>query len=115
MLDLHRDLLRLRHEDPVFSSQDKSRIEGSVLGTEAFLLRWFDEDGDDRLALFNLGRDIDWYPAAEPMLAAPPDRQWQILWSSDDSRYGGKGIGPYDGRQWHMPGHAAVVFRAATM
>ena len=57
-------------------AQDRSAVEGSVIGPEAFLLRWFGEDYDDRLAIFNLGRDIDWQPVAEPLLAPPPERQW---------------------------------------
>ena len=44
----HRDLLRLRREDSVFSRQDRGDRR-SVIGPEAFLLRWFDEEDDDRL------------------------------------------------------------------
>ena len=66
---LHRDLIRLRKEDAVFSQQDREAVEGSVIGPDAFLLRWFGEEYDDRLAIFNLGRDIDWQPIAEPLLA----------------------------------------------
>jgi maltooligosyltrehalose trehalohydrolase len=46
-----------------------------VIGPEAFVLRWYDENGDDRLMLVNLGRDFDWHPVAEPLVAAPRDRQ----------------------------------------
>jgi maltooligosyltrehalose trehalohydrolase len=109
---LHRDLIRLRKEDPTFSLQDRSAIEGSVIGPEAFLLRWFGDDYDDRLAFFNLGRDIDWYPIADPMLAPPPGRQWTRLWSSDEPYYGGPGTPSFDNKTWRVPGHAALVFRA---
>jgi len=102
----------LRNEDSVFSKQDKRGIEGAVIGPEAFLLRWYDEGGDDRLALFNLGRDFDVYPLAEPLFAPPADRRWDLLWSSEDPRYGGSGTPAIDDRNWHLPGHAAVVFRA---
>lgn len=112
VLRLHRDLIRLRWEDPVFSRQDNSAIEGSVVGPEAFLLRWFDQAGDDRLALFNLGRDIDWYPIAEPLLAPPAPRQWNLLWSSEEPCYGGLGTPAFDAKNWRAPAHAAVVFRA---
>ena len=74
VVDLHRDLLRLRKHDPVFSRQDKTAIEGAVIGPEAFVLRWFDDADDDRLAIFNLGAEIDSYPLAEPLQAPPPDR-----------------------------------------
>src|SRR5690606_24906397 len=53
VLALHRELLRVRREDPVFSRQDATRMHGAVLGPEAFLLRFFGEDGDDRLVVVN--------------------------------------------------------------
>ncbi len=109
---LHRDLIRLRKDDAVFSRQDRCAVEGSVIGPEAFLLRWLDDTGDDRLALFNLGRDIDWYPVAEPLLAPPGGRRWRLLWSSEEPCYGGLGTPSFDGKSWPVPGHAAVVFRA---
>jgi len=109
---LHRDLLRLRREDPVFSCQDKTAIEGAVIGPEAFVLRWFDDDGDDRLAIFNLGRDIDFRGLAEPLIAPPQDRQWDILWSSEEPEYGGMGSPAFDDKNGHFPGHTAVVFHA---
>ncbi|HEX4415440.1 MAG TPA: malto-oligosyltrehalose trehalohydrolase, partial [Lacipirellulaceae bacterium] len=78
MVELHRDLIQLRREDAVIARQDRFAIQGSVIGPEAFALRWFGGDGDDRLALFNLGRDVDCHPIADPMLAAPFGRQWEM-------------------------------------
>ena len=74
------------------------------------LLRYFGDDGDDRLLLVNLGRDLDWQPATEPLLAPPAGTQWRLLWSSEDPRYGGIGhAAPLDPRSWYIPGHAAIV------
>jgi maltooligosyltrehalose trehalohydrolase len=109
---LHRDLLDLRRSDPVFSRQDKTVIEGAVIGPEAFLLRWFDEENDDRLAAFNLGRDIDFSGIAEPLIATPPRRGWDVLWSSEEPEYGGTGTPAFSDKNWHLPGHTAVIFRA---
>ncbi len=113
VVQLHRDLIRLRQADPVFSRQDRSAVEGAVIGTEAFLLRFFGAQGDDRLVLFNLGRDLDWRPVAEPLLASPQGRRWETLWSSEEPCYGGWGTPRFDGKTWPIPGHAAVVFHAA--
>ncbi|MEX0611374.1 MAG: malto-oligosyltrehalose trehalohydrolase, partial [Pirellulales bacterium] len=88
VMRLHRDLLQLRREDAVFSRQDKEALEGAVIGPEALLLRWFDDAGDDRLVLINLGADFDWHPSAQPLVAPPPDRMWTYLWSSEEPRYG---------------------------
>jgi maltooligosyltrehalose trehalohydrolase len=112
MVALHRDLLRLRREDRVIARQDKFSIEGSVLGPEALALRWYNDDDDDRLLLMNLGRDLDVYPLADSLLAAPRDRVWQVLWSSEDPRYGGIGTRTYDNKRWHALGHTAVLFEA---
>jgi maltooligosyltrehalose trehalohydrolase len=112
IVGLHRDLLALRREDPVIARQDKSEIEGSVLGPEAFALRWFTEDDDDRLLVVNLGRDIALYPSSDPIVAAPRELKWQIVWSSEDARYGGSGTPELDDKRWQIPSHAAVFLAA---
>lgn len=109
---LHRDLLRLRRDDRIIARQDKSMIEGSVLGPEALALRWFAEDEDDRLLLLNLGAQIALYPLADPLVAAPRDRAWQLLWSSEDPRYGGSGTAELNDKRWQVPSHAAVLLAA---
>jgi maltooligosyltrehalose trehalohydrolase len=115
MVELHRDLIKLRREDARIARQDRFAIQGSVIGPEAFALRWFGEEGDDRLALFNLGRDVDCHPVADPMLAAPSGRQWEMIWSSEDSKYGGMGTPQFDNKNWYVPGHAAVLFTAGDL
>ncbi len=109
---LHRDLLRLRREDPVFSTITADRIHGIVLAAEAFALRYLTDDGIDRLILVNLGRDLAYRPAADPLLAPPADRHWALLWSSESPRYGGGGTTPLDLRTWLLPGHATIVLGA---
>lgn len=112
---LHRDLLRLRREDPVFAAQCIGGLDGAVLGEEAFILRFFGEEGDDRLLLVNLGRDLTLTVMAEPLLAPPLDGAWTVLWSSEEPAYGGCGTAAVeqpDGA-WRLPGHAALVLRPA--
>jgi len=113
--DLHRDLLRLRREDPVFSSQISGGVDGAVLAEECLMLRFFGEVGDDRLLLVNFGRDLHLDPAPEPLLAPPDGMTWQTLWSSEDPRYGGAGTPRLDSEDnWRIPGHAAVATRPAS-
>ena len=108
--DLHRDLLRLRREDPVFAAQRVGGLDGAVLAGEAFVLRFFGLDGDDRLLLVNLGRDLTLEVLPEPLLAPPPGKDWTLLWSSEAPRYGGCGTARVEaGEVWRVPGHAAVV------
>ncbi|HEU0138238.1 MAG TPA: malto-oligosyltrehalose trehalohydrolase [Bryobacteraceae bacterium] len=111
---LHRDLLKLRREDPVFRRQGEKGVDGAVLGPEAFLIRFFGKAGDDRLLVVNLGLDLHLSPAPEPLLAPPEDRTWSILWSSEHPAYGGTGTAPLETEEnWKIPGHAAVVLGPA--
>src|SRR5205814_2254671 len=55
---LHRELLTLRRTDPVFAAQERRRLDGAVLADECFVLRFFGEDGDDRLLIVNYGHDL---------------------------------------------------------
>ena len=110
--DLHRDLLRLRREDPVFIAQTPGAVDGAVVAEECLLLRFFGDTNDDRLLLVNFGRDLHLDPAPEPLLAPPAGMTWQSLWSSEDPRYGGTGTPPLDSEDnWRIPGQAAVVLR----
>ncbi len=110
--DLHRDLLKLRRDEPVFRAQERHGVDGAVLSAEAFLLRFFGPDGDDRLLLVNLGIDLHLDPAPEPLLAPPADSEWSILWSSENPQYGGIGTPALDTTEnWQIPGHAAVLLK----
>ncbi len=40
----HQDLLRLRREDSVIATQRRDRIDGAVIGPNAFIIRFFGED-----------------------------------------------------------------------
>jgi maltooligosyltrehalose trehalohydrolase len=109
---MHKDLLRMRREEPAFRAQRPGGIDGAVLGDEALLLRYFMEGDDDRLVLINLGGDLRLDPAPQPLLAPPENRIWSVQWSSEDSAYGGSGTGNVEsGGEWRLPGHAAIVMR----
>jgi maltooligosyltrehalose trehalohydrolase len=110
--DLHRDLLKLRRDEPVFRAQKRHGVDGAVLSREAFLLRFFSEHADDRLLLVNLGVDLHLDPAPEPLLAPPYASEWVTQWSSEDPKYGGIGTPPLDSQEnWRIPGHAAVLLK----
>jgi maltooligosyltrehalose trehalohydrolase len=112
---LHRDLIALRRNDPVLSSQRASGRDGSLLAEEAFLVRFFSADHGDRLLIVNLGRDLAPTIFPDPLLAPPEGTSWQLSWSSEDPRYGGHGIREPeagDGR-WFFQGHATALMSAA--
>jgi maltooligosyltrehalose trehalohydrolase len=113
MYRFHRDLLRLRRDEPTFRTQDRHKFGASVLGNDALLLRFFGERFDDRLLFVNLGRDLIYDPAPEPLLAPPPDHEWEILWSSEDPDYGGRGTPQLETEElvWRIPAMAAVVLK----
>lgn len=109
-LALHKDLLRLRKDPDV--SLCAGRIDGSAISDHVFVLRSL-ADGDDRLLLVNLGRDLNFAPASEPLLAAPVGKRWSLHWSSEDVRYGGAGSRhPDTGTGWRFSGESAQLLIA---
>lgn len=106
---LHQDLLKLRREDSVFSAQDAERMHGAVLGPEAFVLRFFGKQHDDRLLVVNLGDDLEGHPFTEPLLAPSTIGAWQVIWTSDNLRYGGNGSAAWDPVTGLVPREAALV------
>jgi maltooligosyltrehalose trehalohydrolase len=112
--ELHRDLLRLRREDEVFSAQEPRALDGAVLGPAAFVLRYFGVQDDDRLLVVNFGPDLNLNPAPEPLLAPPAGQVWRAVWSSEDYAYGGAGTPPLETKNnWCLPGETAVALAPA--
>jgi maltooligosyltrehalose trehalohydrolase len=110
ILALHHDLLRLRREDAVLADRHPERIDGAVVGNQAFCLRFFGAAGDDRLLLINLGRDHHLHPAPEPLLAPPYLTEWRLHWSSENPLYGGSGSCPPEGEGgWRLPAESALL------
>jgi maltooligosyltrehalose trehalohydrolase len=110
---LHRDLLALRRSDPVFAAQ-AAAVDGAVLSAEAFVLRFFGSNGEDRLLIVNFGIELALSVVPEPLLAPPRSHQWTLLWSSEDTAYGGDGsAAPSSSGSWHVPAHAAIVLTPA--
>jgi maltooligosyltrehalose trehalohydrolase len=113
LYDLHVDLLQLRREDSRFREQEADGVDGAVLGPKSFVLRYFsDGNANDRLLVVNLGERQSPAPLPEPLLAPPLGLEWEILWSSESTRYGGTGtatVVTQDG--WTLPAEAAVALR----
>jgi maltooligosyltrehalose trehalohydrolase len=107
----HKDLLRLRREEPVLKPRDQRWYDGAVIGGGHLLvLRYFaDNERDDRLLLVNLGTDVPLCPLAEPLIAAAEGMHWTIRWSSEDLIYGGSGTPDLaTSGDWRPLGEAAL-------
>jgi maltooligosyltrehalose trehalohydrolase len=112
---LHEDLLALRRGDVAFSQQKPGAVDGAVLDSEAFVLRFATPAAhDERLLVINFGRDVVAGAFPEPLIAPPDGHVWRVRWASEGLTYGGGGtpeivtdIG------WHIPGHSATVLAAA--
>src|SRR6266545_1670995 len=111
--DMHIDLLRLRREDSRFREQKRGGVDGAVLGAKSFVLRYFsDGNTDDRLLVVNLGERQALAPIPEPLLAPPLGLEWETLWSSESTRYGGPGVLTVATQDsWTLPAEAAVALR----
>jgi maltooligosyltrehalose trehalohydrolase len=112
---LHHDLIALRRTDVAFSRQKPGAVDGSVLGGEAFVLRYAAASPDDeRLLIVNLGADLAAATFADPLVAPPTARAWRVRWSSEDPVYGGVGVPPIvTAEGWNIPGHSATVLAPA--
>ncbi|HEY7641690.1 MAG TPA: malto-oligosyltrehalose trehalohydrolase [Steroidobacteraceae bacterium] len=112
-LAFHRDLIQLRACDPVLSQQDGGKLDGATLSEQAFVLRWFDAEHGDRLLVVNLDRELPLTPPSEPLLAPTHGATWQLLWSSEDPRYGGHGVtmpvADAGHGEWRLPAQSAVL------
>jgi len=116
LYDLHIDLLKLRREDSRFRQQISGSIDGAVLRSASFVLRYFSQENDDRLLLVNFGEREVLHPASEPLLAPPSGCTWETFWTSESSRYGGAGspiIAAATSEHWVLPGEATVALRPA--
>jgi len=114
---LYRDLIALRRTDQALKRPKPRGMDGAILSDKAFLLRYFDPQHGDRLAIFNLGADLHFDPAPEPLLAPPAGAIWSLRWSSEDPKYGGNGTPSPDSEDnWRIPAYSALLFvpQAAT-
>ncbi|MEI9954367.1 MAG: malto-oligosyltrehalose trehalohydrolase [Pseudomonadota bacterium] len=108
---LHRDLLRLRAQDPAIRQRRTDLMHGSVLAERALALRFFCADGD-RLLITNLGIDRELVPVAEPLLAPPEGYTWQVAWCSEEFEYGGAGFGaPWEDGRFVLPARSTLLFK----
>jgi maltooligosyltrehalose trehalohydrolase len=109
---LHQDLLRLRRETAAFREQ-RSDIDGAVLGEALFVLRFAGARPDEeRVLIVSFGTDVEARSFAEPLLAPPDGYEWQLEWSSERPDYGGTGspeVCSHDG--WRIPGRSASVLK----
>jgi maltooligosyltrehalose trehalohydrolase len=115
-LALHRDLLQLRREDLIFARQRGDLMEATSLGPDCLAVRFFDERGtanSDRLVIANFGQQLCYWPCPQPLLAPPAGCTWELLWSSESVRYGGRGTPRVETQTgWKIPAEAAVVLAA---
>ena len=110
---LHKDLLRLRREDAILARQDRRLLDGATLGPQALALRFLGPADDDRLLVVNLGPDLNFIPAPEPLLAPVREGSWTLQWSSEHPLDGGPGIvNPLSEQGWRIPAATATLFRS---
>ena len=112
IFNLFKDLIHLRKNDPVFKTMNSLKIDGAVLSEDAFLVRYFGEQEEDRLIIINFGPDLEFSPAPEPLLAPHLDKDWKVLFSSESIIYGGEGTPPINIPQWKILGHSAIVLKS---
>lgn len=108
---LFHDLIKLRKTDAVFANMQNIKIDGAVLGSDSFLIRYFGGKDGDRLLLINFGPDHYFTPGPEPLLVAGVDQKFELQWSSESICYGGEGSPPVNIPHWKILGHSTMVLK----
>jgi maltooligosyltrehalose trehalohydrolase len=115
VLELHRELLRLRREDQVLRAciGGQGRVDGATFNERSFALRYFGPSGRDRLLVVNLGDRLHADPVADPLVAPPPGGVWTPLFSTETPTYGGWGTPPIETADdgWWIPAECAALLR----
>jgi len=108
---MHRELLRLRKA--YRELRKTSRFDGAILSTDAFCLRWIGTSDSDLLAVVNLGEDQGIF-LSEPLLAPPDEKDWRVVWNSEDLSWGGSGATrPEDSAgRWRLTSESMVLLEA---
>jgi maltooligosyltrehalose trehalohydrolase len=114
VLEMHRDLLRIRRENPPFPAHDAA-IDGAVLAERCFVLRSLRHASGDQLLIVNLGEEFRLEPVKEPLLAPESETDWTLAWSSEFPRYGGSAAPVWDVHtndgSWRIPTRCTLLFR----
>lgn len=113
ILALYREALRIRGAHAVFQSAPRDEWEAGALGGDALAIRWRDPAGDWTL-VFALG-DAHLPPSPE-FLRPRTGRRWRLVFSTEDSRFGGAGGAVEMVGSWGVPrfnGPAALLLREA--
>ncbi|MGD9720951.1 MAG: alpha-amylase family glycosyl hydrolase [Pirellulales bacterium] len=109
---LHQDLLRLRRADRVLRVHDAAIMHGSTLGPRALLLRFLPPGDDTRLLVLNFGGAARFNSISTPLAAPPLAERWEVLWSSDDPRYGGPATpAVVTASGWCIPAESAIILQ----
>ena len=111
-IDCTRDLIRLKRTDPVLSAVPHVPIDGAVLSTQAFLLRYFSAAGEDRLLIVNLGtRSCTSTPLPSRCWLPLETNRGERLLATEAPEYGGSGAPEPDCEEqnWMIQGQSAVL------
>lgn len=111
LLEMHKALIRLRKEDPVLRKMQERELDGSVIGKNAFLIRYFGEK-EDRLLIVNLRPDFELNTPSDPLLSPGLQKEWKILFSTEAVLFGGQGTPPLASPFWTIQGHSALLLES---
>jgi maltooligosyltrehalose trehalohydrolase len=109
---MYRDLTLMRRADGALG-QRAARMAGATLDDHTLVLRFIGHIAhEDRLVVVNLGPDLEFGRAPEPIVAPPSLFSWCLAWCSEDRAYGGVGIAGNDPpMKLVATGQATTVFR----
>lgn len=88
---LYRELLHLRRTEVDIRKRTRQNCRAELLGDGVVGILFQESIHSGLLTLLDLSGGHQWEPAADPFAPLPPGWQWQVVFSSNDSRFGGPG------------------------
>jgi maltooligosyltrehalose trehalohydrolase len=114
LLDLHRDLLRLRRDEAAMQGAERDGFAIEAIGERTLALRRSALSGDTMLAVIHLGDATTLRLDAIEATPRESNEHWTPVLSTEDARYGGSGSGAVigrDGATLTLSGPGAVILR----
>ena len=88
------------------------RPEYTAFTEDLLFLRWLSGGAEDRLLAVNLGRTLRLVTPSDPLLAPPAASRWRVVWTSEQSAYGGDGtpsLFPDESGPWTVPAECTLL------
>ncbi len=115
ILELHRELLRMRREEPALRNPARAGFAVAALGDRTLAIRRSADSAEALIAVIHFGEALELDLGAATVTQPAPATRWAPAVWTEDERFGGAGRGDVAGRDGAtlvLSGPGAVILRA---